>query len=150
MGGVRLISSASTMFAKIGPGANYHLPASGRRVFADDVGARDVGRHQVGRELNAVELEVEHARHRMDEQRFGEARHADDEAVAADEQRQQHLLDDLVLADDELLQLLDDALAPVLHPIGKRDIVLLHVLFDLRHGILHSFSSFYAKCLTRR
>ena len=59
--------------------------------------------------------------------------HADDQAVAADEQRQQHLVDDLVLADDELLQLFDDALAAVLHPVGERDVILLHVLFDLRH-----------------
>ena len=44
--------------------------------------------------------------------------------------------DHLVLADDELLQLLDDALAAVLHPLGQRDIVLLHVLFDLRHETL--------------
>ncbi len=74
----------------------------------------------------------------MDEQRLGEAGHADDEAVAADKQRQQHLIDDLVLADDELLQLLDDALTPVLHPIGKGDIILLHVLFDLRHVTLQA------------
>ena len=103
----------------------HHLPPPGRRIFVDDVGARDVGRHQVGRELDAVELEVEHARHRMDEQRLGQSGHADDEAVAADEQRQQHLLDDVVLPDDELLQLLDDVLAAVLHPVGKRDVVLL-------------------------
>ena len=118
------------------PGRELHLPPAGRRILVDDVGAGDVRRHQVGRELDAVELEVEHARHRMDEQRLGEAGHADDQAVAADEQRQQHLIDDFVLADDELLQLLDDALAALLHPVGKRDVVLLHVLFDLGHGIL--------------
>ena len=27
----------------------------------------------------------------------------------------------------------DDLLAAVLHPVGERDVVLLHVLFDLRH-----------------
>ncbi len=122
------------------PGREHHLPPSGRRVLLDDVGAGDVGRHQVGRELDAVELEVEHPRHRVDEQRLGEAGHADDEAVAADKQRQQHLIDDLVLADDELLQLLDDALTPVLHPIGKGDIILLHVLFDLRHVTLQALN----------
>ena len=58
LGGVRLISSASTMFAKIGPGREHHLAPAGRRVFLDDVGAGDVRRHQVRRELNAVELEV--------------------------------------------------------------------------------------------
>ena len=124
------------MFAKIGPGANSHLPSSGRGILADDVGAGDVGRHQVGRELDAVELEVEHARHRVDQQRLGQARHADDQAVAADEQRQQDLVDDLVLSDDELLQFFDDPLAAVFHPVGERDVVLLHVLFDVRHVIL--------------
>ena len=69
----------------------------------------------------------------MDQQRLGQARHADDQAVAADEQRQQHLFEDFVLADDELLQLVDDLLAAVLHPVGQRDVVLRHVLFDLGH-----------------
>ena len=55
-------------------GREHHLAPAGRRILLDDVGAGDVGRHQVGRELDAVELEVEHARHRMDEQRLGEAR----------------------------------------------------------------------------
>ena len=71
-------------------------------VFLDDVGAGDVGRHQVGRELDAVELQLEHLRQRRDQQRLGQARDADDQAVAADEQRQQHQLDDVVLPDDPL------------------------------------------------
>ncbi len=36
---------------------------------------------------------------------FARPGHADDQAVAADEQRQQHLMDDLLLADDQLAQL---------------------------------------------
>ena len=52
-GGVRLISSASTMLREDRPGREHHLAAAGRRVFLDDVGAGDVGRHQVGRELDA-------------------------------------------------------------------------------------------------
>jgi hypothetical protein len=121
------------MLAKIGPGANCICRRPGRRILVDDVGAGDVGRHQVGRELDAVELQVEHARHRVDEQRLGKARHADDQAVAADEQRQEDLIHDFVLADDELLQLFDDPLAAVFHPVRERDVVLRHVLFDVRH-----------------
>ena len=98
------------MFAKIGPGANTIWRAAGGRVFLDDVRAGDVRRHQVGRELDAVELEVEHLRERPDEQRLRQAGHADDQAVAADEQRQQHLIDDVVLPDDELAELGDDLL----------------------------------------
>ena len=95
LGGVRLISSASTMLAKIGPGANTICRRPGRGVFLDDVGAGDVGRHQVGRELDAVELQLQHLRERRDEQRLRQARHADDQAVAADEERQQHQVDDV-------------------------------------------------------
>ena len=73
------------------PRREHHLPPAGRRVLLDDVGAGDVGRHQVGRELDARELEVEHPRQRVDEQRLGQPGHADDQAVAAGEQRQQHL-----------------------------------------------------------
>jgi hypothetical protein len=76
----------------------HHLAAPCRGVLRNEVGAGDVRRHQVGRELNAVELELEHLRERADEQRLGQARDADDQAVAADEQRQQHLMHHIVLA----------------------------------------------------
>jgi hypothetical protein len=76
----------------------------------------------VRRELNAVELEIEHLGERADEERLGEARDADDQAVAADEQRQQHLIDDIALADDELGQLFFDALAAGIHLVGERDV----------------------------
>ena len=76
-----------------------------RHVLLDDVRARDVGRHQVRRELDALEREPERARERAHEQRLRGARHAGDQAVAADEQRQQQVLDDLVLADDDLADL---------------------------------------------
>ena len=56
LGVARLISSASTMLAKIGPRWNSkRLPPL---VLDDDVGADDVGRHQVGRELDAREGQV--------------------------------------------------------------------------------------------
>ena len=58
-------------------------------------------------------------RQRRDQQRLRQAGHADDQAVAADEQRLQHELDDVGLADDALLQLRDDLLAPVVHPVGQ-------------------------------
>ena len=119
------------MLAKIGPGREHHLAAAGGRIFLNDVGAGDVRRHQVGRELDAVELQVEHLRHRVDQQRLGQAGHADDQAVAADEEREQGLADDFVLADDELFQLGDDLLAALLHPVRQRDIVLLQVFLSL-------------------
>ncbi len=104
-------------------GREHHLPATGGRVFLHQVGAGDVRRHQVRRELDTRELQVEHAGHRVNEQRLGQTRGADDQAVATDKQRHQHLRDDLVLTDDDLLQLGDDLLAAAVHAVGKRDVV---------------------------
>jgi hypothetical protein len=64
-GVARLISSARTTLAKIGPGWNSkNVPPC---VLLHDVRADDVGRHQVRRELDARELEVEHVGQRVDE-----------------------------------------------------------------------------------
>ena len=46
------------------------------------------------------------------EQRLGESRHARDEDVAAGEERDQDLLDDLVLPDDDLPQFFENPRAP--------------------------------------
>ena len=70
------------------------------RVLLQHLGAGDVARHQVGRELDAREREVERLRDRLHEQRLGETRHADEQRVAAGEQRGDQVVDDLVLADD--------------------------------------------------
>ena len=67
--------------------------------------AGDVGRHQVGRELDAAEGAGDGARQRAHEQRLAQARHALDQHVAAGEQRAQHLVDDLGLADQRLADL---------------------------------------------
>src|SRR6185295_5846588 len=50
-------------------------------------------------------------------------RHADDQAVAADEERLQHQLDDVALADDAFAELGDHLLPAVLHLVGKCDVV---------------------------
>jgi hypothetical protein len=70
----------------------------------------------------------------MDQERLGEARNADDEAVAADKEREQRLSDHFVLPDDELLELVNDPLAAVFHFVGKRDVVLLEIFFDASQG----------------
>ena len=101
-------------------------------VFLDDVGAGDVGRHQVGRELDAVEVEVEDVGHRLHDERLGEAGHAGDDAVAADEQRQHDLVEDLVLADDLLAQLVEDRLVPVAQAVGEGDVGFA---FEPRQGV---------------
>ena len=117
LGGVRLISSARTMLAKIGPGTKRKLPLAGGDVFLDDLGAGDVAGHEVGRELDAAELQVQRPGQRGDRQRLGQAGHADGQAVAAGEQADQHLLDHLLLADDHLVDLAPEVLAGTLHPV---------------------------------
>ena len=87
-----------------------HLAAAGR-VLLENLRAGDVGGHEVRRELDALELEVEDLRERLDEERLGEAGRAGDEAVAAGEERDEELLDDFALADDDLAQLGADARA---------------------------------------
>ena len=66
-----------------------------------------------------LKLEVEDAGERLDEQRLGQPGHAGEQAVAAGEERDQHLIDDLVLPDDDLAQLVEDPLAPRRDPLRQ-------------------------------
>ena len=79
--------------------------AAAAGCILQNVGAGDVHRHQVGRELDAAEFQ----RHRFgqfaDEQRFGQARHAHQQGMAAGKQADRKLFDDPVLADDDAGQL---------------------------------------------
>ena len=68
-------------------------------------------RHQVGRELDAVELQVDGLGDGADHERLGQARHADHQAVAAGEQGRQQVIDDVLLADDDLGDLFLELLA---------------------------------------
>ena len=90
-------------------------------LLVEDLGAGDVGRHQIGRELDALEVEIEDVGERLDEQRLRQAGHAGDQAVAAGEERDQHLLDDLVLSDDDLAELGENALAAFGDALGAVD-----------------------------
>ena len=109
LGGVRLISSASSTWAKIGP--RTKRSARVPPVVVEHLGAGDVGRHQVRRELDPLEAQVEDLGQGADQQRLGQAGHAGQQAVAAGEERDQQLIDGLVLADDDLAQLVADAAA---------------------------------------
>ena len=80
LAGARLISSASTMLAKIGPLRVWNSPSL--RVV--DQGADDVGGQQVGRELDSPEGSCTARRQGADGERLGQAGHALDEHVAVD------------------------------------------------------------------
>ncbi len=69
-------------------------------VLFHHFGAENVGRHQVRRELDAAAIEAEHDAERFDELGLGKARNADQQRVAACEQRDQRALDDAFLAED--------------------------------------------------
>ena len=79
------------------------------RVFLDDIGTGYVRGHQVGSELDAFESQAERFGERPDQQCLGGPGHARDQAMAADEQRDQQGFDDVMLADDDLADLLTQA-----------------------------------------
>ncbi len=71
-------------------------------AFLHHFGAGDVGRHQVGRELDALASRPITVPKRLDQLGLGQAGHADQQAMAARQQRHQRLLDHFVLTEDDL------------------------------------------------
>ena len=105
MAGARLISSASTSWAKIGPGRN-----SGSLVrMSSAVCAGDVARQHVGRELDAGEVQPGRGRQRAGGERLGHAGHVVEEHVPAGEQAGQHEAELGALAHDGALDLVEQA-----------------------------------------
>ena len=97
----RLISSAISSWAKTGPSMKRkeRRPVS---LFLHHLGAQDVGRHQVGRELDALGFHAQHDAQSLDQLGLGEARDADQQQVAARQERNQGLIDDILLAINDL------------------------------------------------
>jgi hypothetical protein len=75
-----------------------------------DARADQIGGHEVGRELDAAERAVDRARQRLDRQRLGEPWHTFDQKVTVGEDRDQHALQKVILADDDLLHFIENAL----------------------------------------
>jgi hypothetical protein len=123
LGDVRLISSASTMCAKIGPGRNEEL----RGVRVEDERARHVGRQHVGRELDAAERRRSRRRpvvddrvaERLRERRLARARVVLEQHVAVREQRDEQHLDDVVAPAHRAREPLVEALV---HAEGARQV----------------------------
>ena len=74
-------------------------------VLLEQLRARDVAGHEVGRELHARERQLERLGDRLHEQRLREAGDADEEGVAAGEERRDEIVHDRLLADDALCDL---------------------------------------------
>ena len=96
-GVARLISSASTTLAKIGPG----LKVNSCVWLLIEAAAGDVGGEQVGRELDAVEHAGEAAGHRLAHQRLAHPRHVLQEEVFAGQQGHHGEPHHLALAQDD-------------------------------------------------
>ena len=106
LAGARLISSASRRLVKTGPERRPELAG----LLVVDAGADQVGRDEVGRELDPLELAADRLGQRLDRHRLGQARDAFDEDVAAGEERDDQALQEVILADDDLLHLVQQAL----------------------------------------
>ena len=107
------------MLANTGPGTNTRLrfPVSGfswmMSVPVMSEGIRSGG------ELDPLETQGEDFGEGLDDHRLGESGNAGDDAVAADEEADQHLLHRLLLADDPLADLAGDAFGGLAHPPGE-------------------------------
>ena len=102
-GGARLISSASRRLAKIGPGRNSNSSVA----LVPDRRAGDVGREQIGRELHAREAEAGDRRERARRQRLCEPGDVLEQHVPVGEQAREHELEQVALADDGALDLVE-------------------------------------------
>src|SRR5690606_22753155 len=74
-------------------------------VLVQDLRPDDVAGHQVGGELDAVEAHAQGLGHGVHQQGLGQAGYTHQQAVAAAEDGQQHVVHHLVLPDDDLADL---------------------------------------------
>ena len=72
------------------------------------LGAENIGRHQIRGALDALVVEAEDRAQCLDQPRLGEAGHADQQRVAAGQERDQGLLDHLALTENDLADALAD------------------------------------------
>ena len=70
-----------------------------------DAGADEVRGHEIGRELDPLEVAADRLREGLHAERLREPGNALDEQVAAREKRDEDPLEEMVLADDDLLDL---------------------------------------------
>ncbi len=106
---------------------------SAGRILLDDVGAGDIRGHQIGGELDAAELQSEGSGDGADHEGLRGARQAGDEAVPADEQGNQDLLQHLLLADDHLANLVQDPIPNGMEPLHSQ-LQLVRVHLGDRYG----------------
>ena len=101
----------------VGENGTLHEPeiTLARRILVNNLSAGDVTRHQIWCELNAAEFELEGAGECSDEKRLGEPRYAHEQYMPVGQQADKNLLNNLLLADDDLGNLLPEGLQSVLY-----------------------------------
>ena len=107
LGVARLISSARTTWAMIGPGRN----SNSLGLLVVDREAGHVGRQQVRRELDPAERAAEAARDGLRQHGLAGPGHVLDQDVPAAQQGDEREADLVVLADDDALDVGNDPLA---------------------------------------
>src|SRR5690606_19134809 len=87
-------------------------------ILHDDLRADDICRHEVGGELDPPEAQVEHLAERPHEERLSESGDSLEKTVSTREESDEHLLDDLLLADDDTADLAANALEALTELVG--------------------------------
>ena len=116
-GGVRLISSARTTFAKMGSANEAERAPARRAVFFDHFCARDVRGHEVGCELDTAELELERLGESTDQERLRQAGHTHQKRVPVGQEARQKLFDDVMLTHDPFPDLVSKLLGNLGHTL---------------------------------
>jgi hypothetical protein len=98
------------------------LPRSGRSIFLQNFRAGNVAGHQVGSELNSGETQLKALRQRAHHQRFRQTRDALQNAMPSGEDADHQLFDDLILANDDLSDLLAKTLMGILQLTQLRQV----------------------------
>ena len=97
----------------------------------DDLRSGDVGGHQVGGELDPAEVQAQAVRQGPDQQGLGEAGNTLDDAVPLGEDRDEQLLDNLVLSHDDLADLCPELFKARLHTLDGAEVRFLCHRLDL-------------------
>jgi hypothetical protein len=120
--------------------------ALARTALVEHLGAENIRRHQIGRELDALRVQPERNAQGVDQLGLGEARHADQERVAAAQDRHQRVFDDALLTEDHRGDRLLDGTDLPRNLLGRADDHVLK-LFDTLH---HPLAPFRRGLLARR
>ena len=115
------------------PAHEFKGAAAGLRVLLEYLGARDVGGHEVRGELDALELQVQDAREAREQERLGQARDPDEEAMPGGEEGDEQLLDDALLAHDDAPKLVEDALLGREQLLGELHVACLRHVDTLQN-----------------